>query len=208
MAYEKLGLVKGDKFKADHVAHIEDGIANVAFDDLKNKPFYGEIYEDTYTFNTMPDVNFNFAGGEMTFFKVSELQLTYEQLLKTKLTLVDSGKSYVFTPTANDFIFQNDAIIGFACQNLMMGVAFAVGDVTTDLGVMSVPEVGTYMGFPLGATSTEHESISIYCDDVKKIDAKYLPIPAVTTKDNGKLLQVVDGEWAAVAIANGNNIAY
>jgi hypothetical protein len=29
-------------------------------------------------------------------------------------------------------------------------------------------------------------------------------VPAVTTSDNGKFLRVVDGAWAAVAIANAN----
>ena len=33
-------------------------------------------------------------------------------------------------------------------------------------------------------------------------------MPDVTDADNGKLLQVVDGAWAAVAITNGNEVAY
>ena len=33
-------------------------------------------------------------------------------------------------------------------------------------------------------------------------------LPDVTDTDNGKLLQVVDGAWAAVAITNGNEVAY
>lgn len=33
-------------------------------------------------------------------------------------------------------------------------------------------------------------------------------LPTITTDDNGKLLQVVDGAWAAVAITNGNEVAY
>lgn len=33
-------------------------------------------------------------------------------------------------------------------------------------------------------------------------------VPTVTTSDNGKLLQVVNGAWAAVAITDGNNVAY
>ena len=33
-------------------------------------------------------------------------------------------------------------------------------------------------------------------------------LPAVTDEDNGKLLQVVDGVWTAVAITDGNEVAY
>ena len=33
-------------------------------------------------------------------------------------------------------------------------------------------------------------------------------LPTVTTEDNGKMLQVVDGEWSAVTITDGNEVAY
>lgn len=33
-------------------------------------------------------------------------------------------------------------------------------------------------------------------------------LPTVTTADDGKLLQVVGGKWSAVAITDGNNVAY
>lgn len=33
-------------------------------------------------------------------------------------------------------------------------------------------------------------------------------LPAVTAADNGKILMVVNGSWAAAAIPDGNNIEY
>lgn len=33
-------------------------------------------------------------------------------------------------------------------------------------------------------------------------------LPTVTTNDDGKILQVVNGTWAAVAITDGNTVAY
>ena len=33
-------------------------------------------------------------------------------------------------------------------------------------------------------------------------------LPTVSTADNGKMLQVVDGEWSAVTITDGNEVAY
>lgn len=35
-----------------------------------------------------------------------------------------------------------------------------------------------------------------------------LPLPTVTTADNGKILQVVDGVWTAVEIANGSEVTF
>ena len=39
-------------------------------------------------------------------------------------------------------------------------------------------------------------------------DLKNKVLPTITTADNGKLLQVVDGAWTAVSITNGNEVAY
>ena len=46
-------------------------------------------------------------------------------------------------------------------------------------------------------------------DCINRISAveKVMP-PSVSAADNGKLLQVVDGKWTAVAITNGNEVAY
>jgi hypothetical protein len=56
----------------------------------------------------------------------------------------------------------------------------------------------------------EHSiKISIAEDTVKRLDARFLPedikasnIPEITTADNGKFLQVVDGKWAAVMLTD------
>ena len=38
----------------------------------------------------------------------------------------------------------------------------------------------------------------------------YHPLPLLSNEiaDNGKILQVVDGEWAAVSVANAEEVAY
>ena len=49
-------------------------------------------------------------------------------------------------------------------------------------------------------------------DDILHPDAVVndypLAMPTVTAEDEGKLMQVVNGTWAAVAITDGNNVAY
>ena len=37
---------------------------------------------------------------------------------------------------------------------------------------------------------------------------EYYALPIVTTDDNGKILQVVNGNWSAVAITNAEEVAY
>ena len=209
MAYEKQFFEDGQVLKAEHLNHMEEGFENLAFEDLKDKPFGDVVYADQYSFDSMPDVSFDFAE-EVTFYKVSDLMLSYDQLLKTVFTVTSNETVYEFTPTAEDFMFIDDAVVGFSCDNLPIGVAYATGSITTDLGSLNPPETGIYMGFPLGATSSAAESIAVYCKDVKKLDEKYLPVclPQVESADNGKMLQVVDGVWTAVAITNGNEVAY
>jgi len=69
MSYEKLGFTKGQILKADHLNHIEEGIANAggasSWDDLKNRPFYKEqsvitVLPET-VITTSPDATVNMA---------------------------------------------------------------------------------------------------------------------------------------------------
>ena len=57
------------------------------------------------------------------------------------------------------------------------------------------------------------EDIASLQDLLDEINTKILFLatispPIVTSADNGKILQVVDGKWTAVAITNGNEVAY
>lgn len=59
------------------------------------------------------------------------------------------------------------------------------------------------------ATISHDVAITLNTLGIKKIDPKYLPesaggsgLPEVTTNDNGKFLQVVDGVWTAVALTD------
>jgi hypothetical protein len=42
MSYNKLGFTSGQTLKAEHLNHMEDGIANISWNDLTDKPFYEE----------------------------------------------------------------------------------------------------------------------------------------------------------------------
>ena len=46
--------------------------------------------------------------------------------------------------------------------------------------------------------------VYIHCDPDSSGGVKLLPLPAVTSADNGKILSVVGGAWAAVTLPNAN----
>jgi hypothetical protein len=54
--------------------------------------------------------------------------------------------------------------------------------------------------------------LSIFSEEVKKLDAKYLPdsriLPAVTATDNGKILEVKDGVWTMVSVEESSIATY
>lgn len=58
------------------------------------------------------------------------------------------------------------------------------------------------------------ESVAATAEEAKEIanaaanTAGAKELPTVTAADDGKLLQVVGGKWSAVAITDGNNVAY
>lgn len=61
-------------------------------------------------------------------------------------------------------------------------------------------------GTTLTKSIMEHIEDGIVANEEAIKNAKTLP--TVTTSDNGKLLQVVDGAWSAVTITDGNEVAY
>ena len=87
------------------------------------------------------------------------------------------------------------------------------------IGNASLATTGENTGEPfllVYMTAEGFEANVIACTDtaptthVVRIYQKVTPpnLPIVTADDNGKLLQVVDGVWTAVTIANGNEVTY
>lgn len=84
-------------------------------------------------------------------------------------------------------------------------------DATKVLMGNSFPSVGTYF-----LSRSDLGYVSSFCvyviDDDSRLHRKYLPpdaiLPSVTASDNGKVLQVVGGDWAAVTIENAAGGSY
>lgn len=178
-----------------------DGTTN--WDDIKDRPFYEEVYEDSYDFTVVPTVYFDAVGNR--FYKISDLTLTYDQLLKTEFTLVIYGNTISTVPAAETFILNSSEVVGFVSNDVGIGIAYTNGEIETAIGVLNVPETGTYFGFPLDSDMPSGTVISFRYEDLKKLDAKFLPdeitklegLPQVGSDDNGKHLVVNNGEWTA-----------
>ena len=214
MAYNKQNFLDGQVLKAEHLNHMEEGFENLSWNDLKHKPFGSIALSDSCSFAAAPAVYFDLAG-QMKFYKISDLTPDYNDLLHTVFTLNKDGTATEVAPKAEEFMLNNETVCCFATENYAFGVAYATGEVETDYGVITLPETGTYMGWAADSALPATMTVGFRCEYLKQMDEKYLPeisgadgLPQVTADDNGKLLQVVGGKWAAVTIANGNGVAY
>lgn len=173
------------------------GDGTTSWDDIKDRPFYEEVYEDSYDFAVTPTVYFDALGNR--FYKISDIALSYGQLLQTSFTLVSGETSESVIPTAEQFLFNSAEITGFISGDVGIGVAYTTGEIATDYGTLNVPETGTYIGFPEAYVPSEGTIVSFHYENVETLDPKYLPeldtLPEVTTDDDGKHLEVENGLW-------------
>lgn len=71
-----------------------------------------------------------------------------------------------------------------------------------------IPTIPEYLPNPyalnikIGDTTTSYDGIAAKTVEIPE------GVPSVTTADNGKFLRVVNGEWAAVEIANANGVSF
>lgn len=97
-----------------------------------------------------------------------------------------------------------DTLTGVGFGN---GSVLGVGEDTKEpfcIGYASVKEpmeMSLFICFSAEDVEETSRTFGIYQEANNKL-------PEVTIKDEGKFLQVVNGKWAAVAITNGNEVAY
>ena len=158
MSYEKLGFVSGQTLKAEHLNHMEEGIANAggvsSWDELADKPFYSEIVEGAVPFDgDLTDKEY-YDMGDFIIVKMSDDILTEEQLIGStavvKHNIQDlgaTGDTTVEFIIAADFVHKQE--LDSSCFMIMAmselevpAVIVLKGDLSAALGV-SIPE-GTY----------------------------------------------------------------
>lgn len=81
MSYEKLGFVSGQTLKAEHLNHMEDGIANsggvTSWNDLSDRPFYEEVKMGNVVENYTVEVTEGYAEIPEVYGKIG-VGMTYE----------------------------------------------------------------------------------------------------------------------------------
>lgn len=175
---------------------------------------FGEVttYGDTLTWDgDLNNASWVVGDETLAFARVSESVPTLAQLSLGGYLEGSSGETIEVT-SADVREQQNGAItINF------LDAVIAPEDVTAN---GQVYKRGVYFYYyPASGAYTKRLTINGYngfkTKTLKKIDSKYLPaggggsgLPEVSTKDNGKFLRVVKGEWAVVALDNAEDGAF
>jgi hypothetical protein len=186
MSYEKLGFVSGQKLKAEHLNHMEEGIANAggvsSWNDLADKPFYSEMVEGTAEFDgDLTGKECVDYGNGISMVKITENTVTLEQLVGSTVVVKapDGYDDVVFEITEDMIEVQTvtettGMMIVVADELPLMFVAY--GDVAAAGAPFSD---GTYFMYqPIDGSDAYTRSLSCLSgmqEKVHKIDAKYLP---------------------------------
>lgn len=158
-----------------------------AVDYIKNKPFYDERVISTYSYNENPNpVSFDCSAVGYSFYKVSDLVLSKDEIFNTELTITVRGSSSIYKPekfTQDNVLIETDEFI--LCQESRSdGYAFCfcntIGTCNfTYMGYplsINVPEAGIYRVNGMGGGMGSIFKVEFYVGgELKQIDSKYIP---------------------------------
>ena len=154
-------------------------------------------------------ITINVNGFGMQYVKISDTPLTEDELIGSTTKFVSTSGEEVTEKVSDtkitkegNAIFYGDVLVS------------ALEDITSDIiGNIENRDITFTTGlWHLHPTTAGGYIYEILGEVPVKIPEKFLPkmssLPDVTADDNGKFLQVVGGKWVAVAITNGNEVAY
>lgn len=178
---------------------------------MKNKPFYEEKHNSNGTFTDAPDVYFDaMAGTFYTAYKVSDIVLTTEELLKMSIGIQSDAVIASWIPAEADILVDTDDITIFrATDTTAFAVARTAGEINYEHGGVSytvpVPETGIYYLIEYGSEWSEI-SISFSYTDLKKLDAVYLPDGLATEEYVDEKLAEMSGGSSETVILEEQDI--
>ena len=160
-----------------------------AADYIKNRTHYDEQTVIEWDGDTTGKISVSNA-----FFRVSELTPTAANLLGGRLLWEREGFETTDCIIDTEMAAQSGDVVIIGGGELGI-VALSAG---ATIGNFAFAEPGVYV--------TECDYFEMSYGVTHNLPRKYLPpdaiLPPVTTSDDGKLLQVVNGEWAAVDIGS------
>ena len=190
MSYEKLGFVSNQILKAEHLNHMEDGIAKacsgggaggtISWNDLTDKPFYEETTTtvgDTLTWDGNTD---GLACALDLLYKVSNKTFTLDELNGSVINMSD-GQSFTCTTEDSSLFELADGV--YVLGDPVAYVSEQAAGIDLGDGIM-FPEAGLYFlaeDASDGLFYVSSLTIPGYTDFVntttivKTIDTKYLP---------------------------------
>ena len=173
---------------ADRAESVGSGGVS-SWNDLTDKPFGEENYEEEFTgYSSSSTLSFEVPAlsESKKCYKMFNLALSYKDLLGTKIGFLRSPDTamYTGTPTEKDFIANDENISAFTVvlKNVLDStrtvsetflVARKAGEVETELGVLNIPIVGTYLLY--GESIPVLRVVSMSGVRIKTLDEKYLP---------------------------------
>lgn len=160
---------------------VGGGLTEVDWEtNIINKPFYDDRVIINYSYDENPNpISFDCAAMGYSFYKISDLVLTKEEIFGSKITindrerdnftesnvLIETDELVIVQYSDNGYIFCSCNTVG-TCNFTFMGYSLSV----------DVPEVGLYRMNYLGAGMSDASSIEfIIGGELKTLDLKYLP---------------------------------
>lgn len=195
-------LYSDDSASVDYVSSTNIASENeVEWEDIQNKPFYDESVTSQVSFDPLPMVTFDGAG--YTWWKCSDLVLTRAQILDTTiLTTFAPGTQFAEVPKETDIVMDEENFTGVLFSSgSSAGYIFcrATGEHTVSFAgnpvTFTCPEMGVYMGFPVGQTPPDTISVGMGYKDVKTLDAKYLPMDAIDERIGAYIEEALGGDY-------------
>ena len=167
MSYEKLGFVSGQILTAQHLNHMEDGIANAggvtSWNDLTDKPFYSEVITGEILPETVVTESMMLLSQPLNLIVGSIYTLIYNGI-EHKFTAVEfapeEGMSFICLGNTSIFGGVDNSDVPFILAVDVIGDSFGYAGATA---IMSLDES---TGYTVSITGAEV---------VYKIDEKYLP---------------------------------
>lgn len=198
MSYEKLGFTSGQKLMADHLNHMEEGIANAvgasSWNNLSDKPF-GEVYRnDTFIVDNSVFESADETDKFMWYTKVSDMTFTLDDFINGARFTDDSGNvmEYSYDEIA---YYYNDSGYFYLSYVMVIPHDNFVFENHPDFTGMTVLKKGMYWSCA-GSLTINGFSGFPNTTDVKKIDEKYLPGNfRVVLRDAGDARKVHDGTY-------------